>query len=112
MNSTTKDYTHVDLNQEVRSIGGRYTLTKEGRLPFNEQEILYVIGAAMFDTTCCGYGGCNYAMVQGFIKEWKSRQDEEGRHVSRVELIMDEKIKDEIKAIINKQENVSQVNFY
>ncbi len=112
MSGSEKDYTHVELNQEVNAIGGRYTLTKEVRLPFNDLEILYVVGSAMFDTTCCGYGGCNYAMVQGFIIEWKTRQDDEGRHITRVELILDQALQKEIKALIEKQETVSQVNFY
>jgi len=66
-----KEYFHEDLNQEVQAIGGRYVLTDEKQLRYNDQEILYLTGHAVFDSTCCGSGGCVYAVVYGIIVNWK-----------------------------------------
>jgi hypothetical protein len=81
------EYVHQDLNQQITAIGGHYVLAKEVRLPFHGREILYLVGHAAFDTTCCGPGGCAYALVPGFVASWHSSQTEDGLAVSRLEPI-------------------------
>ena len=105
------EYIHQEINQEVRAIGGGYMLTKEEQIQYNDRKVLYLIGFAAFDTTCCGNGGCNYAIVPGYIVNWKEQQNEEGLFVSRVEAVCDESEKGEIRRLINAQEVVSQINF-
>ncbi len=112
MGNEAKDYIHQGLYQEVRAIGGHYLLTKEARLDFNGREILYVLGFAQFDTTCCGNGACNYAFVPGFVKEWKTSENDEGIPVSRVEPINDKAVQKNVQRLIEQQEMVTQVNFY
>jgi hypothetical protein len=104
MEAELLDYTHPELDREVESIGGRYVLTKEARLP-------YLTGYAVFDTTCCGEGGCGYALVPGFIRDWKYRMDEGGRPVSRTEPIRDGSLREEVRRLIEGREMVNQVNF-
>jgi hypothetical protein len=104
-------YVHQELNQEITAIGGHYALTKEVRLPFRGREVLYLVGCAVVDTSCCGAGGCAYALVPGFILEWKSQTDGDGLAVSRVEPIRDEAIQREIGRLIEKAEPVHQVTF-
>ena len=106
-----KEYTH-ELNQEVLSISGRYELEKEERMALNGREVLYVIGNAVVDSSCCGFGGCRYAVVPGFIVNWQSRTNEKGRSVSDVEPISDGKTRDEIRKLLEKAEWVSQVQFW
>ena len=105
------EYVHRDLNQEVTAIGGHYVLVKEVRLPFEGREVLYLVGHAAFDTTCCGEGGCAYALVPGFIVNWKGRHDQEGLAVSEVESIHDPDIQQQLQRLIQKQELVQQVTF-
>jgi len=105
------EYTHPKLNQPVTAIGGHYVLVKEERLPFRGREVLYLVGYAVFDTSCCGVGGCGYALVPGFVVEWKSRTGEDGRPVSRVEPIRDEAVQREIRRLIQQRETVHQVRF-
>ncbi len=112
MNDTTKEYTHQGLNQEVTAIGGHYILTKEERLSFYGRDVLYLIGYAIFDTTCCGSGGCNYAQVPGIIVDWKIRKNKDGIPVSRVNPIRDPAKQKEIRYLIENKEMVNQVNFY
>jgi hypothetical protein len=58
-------------------------LTKEIRLPFRGREVLCLVGCAVVDTSCCGAGGSAYALVLGFILEWKRQTDEDGLVISR-----------------------------
>ncbi|MEE8390784.1 MAG: hypothetical protein V3S14_08330 [Anaerolineae bacterium] len=104
-------YIHQELNQEITAIGGRYALVKEVRLPFRGREVLYLVGYGVFDTTCCGVGGSVYALVPGFILDWKSRTDEDGLAVSQVEPIRTQVVQKEVRQLIKQKERVQQVRF-
>ncbi len=111
MNAKSRDYIHQELNREVTAIGGHYVLTKEVRLPFEGREILYIAGYAVVDNSCCGTGGMAFALVPGFILDWKSKTSDEGREISLVEPIHDEAAQREIRHLIERNEVVHQVRF-
>ncbi len=113
MDTDTKlqDFSHPELNVQVTAIGGSYFMLKEARLRLNSEDILYLVGTAIFDTTCCGTGGCAYALVPGMIREWRYKTDENGRPVSRVKLISEERIWKKIREMILRIESVHQVDF-
>ena len=111
MHAQSHEYIHHELNREVTAIGGHYVLTKEVRLPFEGREALYVVGYAVVDNSCCGMGGMAYALVPGFILDWKSKTSNEGRAISLVEPIYDEAAQREIRRLIEKKEVVHQVRF-
>ena len=106
-----REYVHQELNQEITAIGGRYVLVKEARLPFGGREVLYLVGHGVVDTSCCGVGGCAYALVPGFILEWKYETNEGGLAVSRVEPMRDEATRKEVRRLIKERETVQQVKF-
>jgi len=106
-----KEYIHQELNQEVTAIGGHYVLAKEVHLPFRGREVLYLVGYAAFDTTCCGAGGCAYALVPGVILDWKGKTSKDGSPVSRVEPIRDQAVQEEVRRLIEQREMVHQVRF-
>jgi hypothetical protein len=105
------EYVHQELNQEVDAIGGRYILLKEVRLPFHGRDVLYVVGGAIADTSCCGVGGCAYALVPGFVVDWKYRRNQGGLAVSLVEPIRDGIIQGRVRRLIGRAEIVQQVDF-
>ena len=105
------DYVHRDLEQEVTAIGGHYRFHREARFAFRGQQVLYLVGHALFDSTCCGVGGCGYALVQGVVEKWKYRCDQEGFPVSRVAQIDEPHTQKEITRRIQAQETVQQVVF-
>ena len=111
MKTDTKEFSHPALNKHIQAIGGKYVLTKEDILRYEEQEILYLTGVAVFDTTCCGSGGCSYAVVPGYVKKWKYKKDPENNPVSIVEPISNDRIREKIKEMILKKETVYQVDF-
>ncbi len=111
MSETAADYVHPELDQEVTAVSGWYVVTKEARLPFKGQEVLYVTGYAVVDTSCCGAGGCGYAFVPGFILKWKYKTNETGLPVSRTQPRSDPVVQGEIRHLIQEREMVNQVNF-
>ncbi len=111
MPATTKTYTH-QLNKEIKSISGWYQLHKEGTIDHGEKEFLYVVGDAVVDSSCCGTGGCRYAVVPGSIVSWKSKVGEDGLLASIVQPVRNKKVKEELREILIKKEGVSQVQFW
>ena len=111
MDSAGKEYSHPELNMQITAIGGSYILIQEVQLPFEGETILYLIGSAIFDTTCCGVGGCAYAQVPGIIRKWKFKTDSGGQPVSMISPILRQNMKEKIKKLILKKEPVHQVNF-
>jgi hypothetical protein len=105
-----KEYTH-ELNREIRSISGGYELETEGKLQIDGREVLYVVGNAVVDSSCCGVGGCRYALVPGYVRQFKTRQNEKGLWVSEVEPIVNKAICREITRILKEKEIVQQVQF-
>jgi hypothetical protein len=108
---TTTDFVHPKLGQEVSAIGGHYVFGKEVRLPHNGREILYLVGYAVLDSTCCGVGGSAYVLVAGYIKHWKYKENQNDRPVSQVEPICEWIEQKLIKKMIQKKEMVFQVTF-
>ena len=106
-----RDFIHPVLNKAVRTISGHYILSQEKSLSYNGRNVLYFIGCAVVDTSCCGPGGCAYALVPGYIKDWKYKTDRDDLFVSRVEPIRDADVQSELRRMIIKKESVQQVNF-
>ena len=106
-----QDFSHPELNVQVTAIGGSYFMLKEDRLSFNGEEVLYLVGTAIFDTTCCGTGGCAYALVPGFIQKWQYKTDANSRPVSRVKPIGQERLRRKVREMIFEKESVHQVDF-
>lgn len=105
-----RTYAH-ELNKEVRSISGWYMLEREERIAWQGREYLYAVGQSAVETSCCGAGGCRYALVPGAVLRWKFEVDESGTPISEVEPVSDQAARDELRRMISRKEDVSQVNF-
>ena len=105
------DWVHRELNEEVQAIGGHYVLVKEERLAVGGHDVLVLVGHAAFDSTCCGVGGCAYALVPGTVLRWRAGRSPEGLPVSQVEPIRDEQVQREVRRVIAAREVVQQVIF-
>ncbi len=106
-----KEFVHLPLGTEFEAIGGRYQIVKEDSLDLDGQQVLYAVGFGVFDTSCCGAGGCAYAVVPGYVKQMRSGKNERGEDLSLVEPIKDESDKKRIEKALKQREHVSQVNF-
>ncbi len=108
----TVKYTHLELNENVNCIAGYYTPQKEVRLKHNDREVLYVVGRAVIESSCCGVGNWGYALVPGYIVNWQSERNNAGLPVSEVEPVSDEVARDSIRKVIKETEGISQTEFW
>jgi hypothetical protein len=105
-------FVHPELNQPVTAIGGNYVITSEDTIRYGGGELLTFAGHAVFDTTCCGAGGCAYTLVAGFIDSYRCGKDASGRWLSRVKPVRDDCLKKEITARVLAGKDTFQVQFY
>ena len=104
-------FTHPNLGREVTAIGGHYMFGKEIRMSYESREILYFVGYAVLDSSCCGVGGVAYVLVAGFVRQWKYKKNHGDCFVSQIETIGDQTIQKEVRSMIQKKEMVNQVTF-
>ncbi|MDD5039167.1 MAG: hypothetical protein PHN78_07620 [Dehalococcoidales bacterium] len=95
-------YTHLELDKDYPTgIAGYYIPEKEERLKYDGREVLYVIGKAVIEATCCTTAGkWEYALVPGYIINWQKETNEAGRPVSDVEPVLDEQDRGKIIKMI------------
>ena len=105
-------YTHLELDKEVQSIAGYYSPVKEVRLKYNDREVLYVVGHAVIESSCCGAGSWSYVLVPGYILDWQGNANEAGLPVSEIEPIADKQARQDINQTIKQAESASQVEFW
>jgi hypothetical protein len=105
------EFVHPMLGEDATSISGHYTLTHERTLRYAGKEVLYFVGYAVCDTSCCGSAGWGYALVPGFVLSPKIRQNQEGCWMSEVEPILDEVARKEVAGAIERETGVRQVVF-
>jgi hypothetical protein len=106
-----KDYS-PELKRQFQSISGRYELEKEARIRVDGKNVLYVVGNAIVDSSCCGVGGCRYALVPGYLQRYKIRKNDHGLWVSEVEPVVDPESRKKITQLIKRKEWVNQVQFW
>lgn len=111
---TSTKYAHLELGKDVDiGIAGYYTPEREVRLPYKGREVLYVVGRAVVESSCCGAtGSWTYAIVPGFIVDWQYTQNEKGLPVSEVQPIPDEATRERIRKLVEKKESAVMVGFW
>ena len=105
------EHIHHPPGTEVQSIGGHYTIIEEGRMNHRGRILLYVVGIAVVDRSCCGTGGCRFIYVPGYVRAWQNKTRPDGLPVSTVEPVADTEDQKIIKAILDRQFPHSQVSF-
>lgn len=106
-----RHYEHA-INEEIQSISGWYMLDKEETIAYKGKTYFYAMGNGVVEASCCGVGGCRYAVVPGAVMEWKSGTNEVGLMTSLIEPIQDEQIREVLRVLISEKEGVSQVQFW
>jgi len=105
------EYEHSPLPRQVQTISGYYRLEQEKLLETAHGQVLYLTGFGVVDSSCCGVGGCSYALVPGLVLELKHGWSAQGWDVSRIEEVSDPGRRRDIAAKIKQLEQVQQVLF-
>lgn len=106
---TTFEYRHDPaLSQEF--VNGGYELGEVKHITIDGHEILYRVGSAILDNSCCGSFGCGYGLVIGENMS-ETRTGEVA--VSQVrEISADEALAEAANKILQEREALNVVNFY
>lgn len=111
-NSFGQVFWHPPLQEPVNFFGGYYLFLEEGRLPYREREVLYLLGVAAVESSCCGRGGCVFIKVPGYIRSWKKEVKALGQYLSEIESIASPAEQKEItKLLLEKHPECGQVDF-
>ncbi len=92
--------------------GGGYLFVEEGKLDYRGKEVLYLVGMACIEASCCGTGGSAFIKVPGYIRAWKKGRNEAGLPVSEVERIEAYGQRKEIRGLLQERHpGFTQVEF-
>jgi hypothetical protein len=62
-------YTPCDTGTEVQAPWGYYQALGEGSLEYAGKRVVYTLGSACIEASCCGKGSWDYARVEGYEVE-------------------------------------------
>jgi len=98
-----QEFAHPDLGEEVRSISGYYLPCEEHVLQLDGREVIYVLGQACLDTSCCGASAWSYVQVPGYLVNRHIRRTAAGTLVSEVEPIQDDETRDQLAGLLSRE---------
>ena len=93
-------------------VNGSYALGEVRHISVDGRDILYRLGSASLDNSCCGNYGCAYALVIGEAMDAHT-VGLDARTTSLVRQISDDDpLAGTIRGVLSDREGVSAVNFY
>jgi hypothetical protein len=62
-------YLPEDLGNEVVAPSGYYQPLEEAFLDYSDKRLVYILGTACIDASCCGTSSWKYLRVEGYVVE-------------------------------------------
>jgi len=106
-----REFVHFTLPLRVESMSGFYELIEEKVTEINGKKLLYYRGYGAADNSCCGYFGCGYVLVIGYLEKYRAFKNHEGIDISSISPIEGAQIS-KIEKILKETEYVFQVVFF
>jgi hypothetical protein len=60
-------YSRDGMGVEVQAPWGYYRPLEEGTLDYTGRRVVYTLGSACVEASCCGHGSWEYARVEGYL---------------------------------------------
>lgn len=92
-------------------VNGAYELGEVRRIVIAGRDILYRLGSASLDNSCCGNHGCAYALVIGAVIEDRAAAGDGPASSLLREISADEPLAAAIRAALMEREAIGVVNF-
>jgi hypothetical protein len=93
-------YSPGDFGSEVQAPWGYYQPMEEGTLEFAGKSVLYTLGSACIEASCCGKGSWTYARVEGYVAGGSSPQGSGAGEPVEIDAIEDPVEKAEIAKLL------------
>ena len=81
-------------------------------LPYNEREVIYILGQACIEASCCGAANWSYIQVPGFFVRKHIRGGGSTLPVSEIETIQDEEDRNTIRQSLTKKHPGAQIEIW
>ena len=107
-----KDYAHQALNRQYGGPSGYYTPRREVLLDYRGRQVLYILGHAVVESSCCGSGNWDYALVPGFVVNWRWGTNQAGLLVSSIEPIEGSETVKDLASLIESREKTGCITFW
>jgi hypothetical protein len=85
------EYTHPELDIEVRAPSGSYIPREENILSYAGREVMYIVGLMVIETSCCGIGSWEYVQVPGYLVRMGETPNKNKEPKSKIDTIQNEK---------------------
>lgn len=110
---TRVQYSRDELGGEIQAPWGYYQPLEEGSLEYGSRQVLYTLGSACIEVSCCGHGSWEYARVEGYVVDGGTASpggDAEGATIE-LETIESAEQRAEISKLIQEQYPGVRVEF-
>jgi hypothetical protein len=106
------EFTHPELGQEVQTLAGYYVPVEEHVLPYNGRELVYILGYACIEASCCGAANWSYIQVPGFLVRKHIRSGGRTPPASEIETIQGEEDRNTIRQSLTKKYPGAQIEIW
>jgi hypothetical protein len=107
-----KEYNHLELGVEVHNIAGYYVPLEEHIIQLDGKDLLFLLGFACIESSCCGVRSWNYIQVPGFLTGKTSKGGEGITGISQVDTIEDTPTRLRIAEILASQYPGADVDWW
>jgi hypothetical protein len=104
-------YQPEDFGAEIAAPSGYYRPVAEGWLDCGGRRVLYVMGTACIEASCCGVGSWNYLRVEGFVSDDAAAATGTGGRSLEVDTIEDAGQKEEIARLLGRRYPGARIEF-
>jgi hypothetical protein len=104
-------YIPEDFGTEVVAPSGYYQPIKEELIDFDGRQVLYVLGSACIEASCCGIGSWAYVRVEGYVVGEEDVSDENGGKATQIDTITAEGDKAAIGALLLEKHPGARIEF-
>jgi hypothetical protein len=104
-------YVPEDLGNEVAAPSGYYQPLEESFLDYDGKRVLYILGTACIEASCCGIGNWAYLRVEGYVVEGDSSLGEDNGRYDEIETIEDDNEKTAISRLLLEKHPGARLEF-
>jgi hypothetical protein len=104
-------YIPDDFGNEIVAPSGYYQPHQEESIDYNGRRLLYTLGTACIEASCCGKGSWAYLRVEGYVVDSDSSQGRDGGTHLEVETIEDSGEKVAIGKLLSERHPGARIEF-
>ena len=107
------EFGHANLGEEVQARSGYYVPLEEHILLYKGREVIYTLGHACIESSCCGgTGSWGYVQVPGFLLRKHIHGGGTSPLISEVEIIQDNEDRNNIRQSVSERHPGASVEIW